>query len=431
LKVLLVPLGSAGDVHPFFGLARALIERGHDATILCHGYFAGLAEREGLPFVEIGDAEEYLKVLNDPDLWHPTRSLALVMANFARAIQPTYDQLVNQIEPGQTVIVASTLAFGARLVAETHGVPLVSVALQPTMFRSVHEPPEYPGFKMPGWWPPTLKRFFFWFIDRAAIDPKIKPTLNAIRRELGLPPVSRVFHSWMFSPDRVLGLFPDWFAPIQPDWPERTALTGFPLYDEATVEHLPENVAAFLDEGPPPLVFTPGSAMKHGESFFATAVDVCRRLDRRGVLLSKFDEHIPKDLPSTVRHFQYVPFSRILPRCAALIHHGGIGTTAQALAAGTPQLIAAHAHDQYDNASRVARLGVGRGVPSHRLNGIEASAVLNELLNSNEVTARCRELASRIDGAAALDASCGLIVEAMGSLPRPGRSSTPSLRPAS
>jgi UDP:flavonoid glycosyltransferase YjiC (YdhE family) len=414
LKVLLVPLGSAGDVHPFFGLARALRARGHDPMLFCHGYFSDLAAREGLAYVEIGPAEEYLNAIENPDLWHPTRSLALVLGNFARAIRPTYEKLSEHVEPGRTVIAASTLSFGARVLAEKTGVPLVSVVLQPTMFRSVHEPPEYPGFKVPDWWPASLRRSFFWFVDTAAIDPKVRPTLNAFRRELGLAPVRRVFHSWMFAPERVLGLFPNWFAPKQEDWPAQTVLTGFPLYDEATVGGLPGDVAAFLDEGPPPLVFTPGSAMKHGESFFAAAVEVCRKLERRGILLSKFDEHIPADLPAGVRHFPYVPFSRILPRSAALIHHGGIGTTGQALAAGIPQLIVAHAHDQYDNASRVTRLGVGRGVPSHAMEATEASAALSELLTSREVADRLRAIASRIDGAAALEASCRVIEEAAG-----------------
>ena len=69
---------------------------------------------------------------------------------------------------------------------------------------------------------------------------------------------------WCHSPQRVLGLFPDWFGAVQPDWPPQTRLTGFPLQDGRTEAELPAEVRAFLDAGEPPIVFTPGSAMRHG-----------------------------------------------------------------------------------------------------------------------------------------------------------------------
>ena len=76
---------------------------------------------------------------------------------------------------------------------------------------------------------------------------------------------------------------------------------------------------------------------------------------RRGLLLSRHREHIPRTLPSDVRHVEYAPFSELLPRCAALVHHGGIGTSAQALAAGVPQLIMPMGHDQPDNSRACSR----------------------------------------------------------------------------
>jgi UDP:flavonoid glycosyltransferase YjiC (YdhE family) len=87
-------------------------------------------------------------------------------------------------------------------------------------------------------------------------------------------------------------------------------------------------------------------------------VDACRRLGRRGLLLSRYRDQLPADLPPGVRHFDYVPLSRVLPRAAALVSHGGIGTLSQALAAGIPQLIMPLGFDQFDNAARLGRLGV-------------------------------------------------------------------------
>src|SRR5204863_6870496 len=111
--------------------------------------------------------------------------------------------------------------------------------------------------------------------------------INKFRGELGLPPLTGgIFRDYCHSPDLVIGLFPEWFAPLSRDWPPQTKLTGFPLWDERTVTPMSGELYEFLNAGPGPIVFTPGSAMTHGQDFFAAAVDACARLNRRGLLLS-------------------------------------------------------------------------------------------------------------------------------------------------
>ena len=196
-------------------------------------------------------------------------------------------------------------------------------------------------------------------MDRFLIDALLAPETNAFRAELGLPPVSRLFDRWLHSPQRTIGLFPEWFAPPPPDWPPNVVLTGFPLWDESGVRGPSSELEEFLGAGEPPVVFTAGSAMTQAQRFFQVSAEVCRATGRRGLFLTMFPEQLPAPLPDGVRHFDYVPFSAVLPRSAVLVHHGGIGTTAQALAAGVPQLVVPAAHDQPDNAVRVRRLGAG------------------------------------------------------------------------
>src|SRR5262249_29005603 len=157
--------------------------------------------------------------------------------------------------------------------------------------------------------------------------------------ELGLAPVRDVFRGWLHSPQLVLGLFPKWFGSIQPDWPRHTELVGFPLYDERDATPLPAELDAFLAAGPPPVAFTPGSANLHGRPFFEAASAACTRLGRRGLLLTRHPEQLPERLPEGVRHVAYAPFGLLLPKVGALVHHGGIGTSAQGMAAGVPQLV--------------------------------------------------------------------------------------------
>jgi len=121
-------------------------------------------------------------------------------------------------------------------------------------------------------------------------------------------------------------------------------------------------------------------------------------MDRRGILLTRHREHVPKQLLPGVRHFDYIPFSQVLPRTAALVHHGGIGTTAQALAAGIPQLIMPMSHDQFDNASRVEKLGVGRTISVRKYQAENVANRLHALLGSEEIAGRCRKISQQFSG---------------------------------
>jgi rhamnosyltransferase subunit B len=271
--------------------------------------------------------------------------------------------------------------------------PFVTIQLQPVAFRSVYEFPLFPS-----WMPRTLKRILFYASDRFVIDRALAPEINRFREEQSLPPVKHIFGDWMHSPLASIGLFPDWFASPQPDWPLQTHLTGFIFHDKRVEdEQLPQDVLDFLDAGDPPIVFTPGTAMKHGGQFFEASIQACQMLGRRGMLLTQHKDQLPSKLPEGIRHFDYLPFSLVLPRVAALVHHGGIGTIAQALAAGIPQVIRPMTHDQPDNAARVQLLGTGVSVSPTDYTAQTVSEKLNALLSSPDVLTHGKEYSQRID----------------------------------
>jgi UDP:flavonoid glycosyltransferase YjiC (YdhE family) len=250
-----------------------------------------------------------------------------------------------------------------------------------------------------------MKRFQYWMIDRI-IDRKLGGPLNQFRGELHLPPVRGVMNQWWHSPQLALCLFPEWFAPRQPDWPAHITYTGFPLWDETGVSSMGREVEEFLQSGTPPLVFTPGSAMLHGQKFFVAAVEACQQLGRRGILLTRYPQQLPSSLTENVRHFAFVPLSQLLPRSAAIIHHAGAGTIGQGLAAGVPHLSMPLAHDQHDNAARLERLGVGATIEPSKFTGPNVADSLAKLLASPSVLPQCQALANRILSVDALSLSC-------------------------
>lgn len=410
MHVILVAVGSAGDVHPFVGLGLGLAARRHRVTLMAAGYFEPLARKVGFDFAPIVSREDFLALLANPLAWHRYRGfIECFRGGVLPTFEPIYRAIVERNVPGETVIVASTLGFGARCAQEKLGVPLVSVHLSPSVFRSDHHNPVLPGMFLPHWLPSPLKRLQYWLADTLVIERLMRGPLNDFRLSIGLKPVKGILAGWHNSPQRVLALFPSWFAEPQPDWPAQTVLAGFPLYDERGVESLDEKLLTFLDAGEPPIVFTPGSAMLHGRQFFEAAVEACRLLSKRGILLSRFREHLPRSLPSDVRHFLYVPFSQLLPRVAALVHHGGIGTLSQGFAAGVPQLVMPMSFDQPDNAARLKRLGAGASVERQHFRPARVADALSQLLQSPLVSARCRDLAERIADDRPIDVACDAI----------------------
>ena len=408
---ILTPVGSSGDVHPYVGLGRALRARGHDVTLITSEPFREVSERAGLTFVATHSSAEFDELSRHPDLWHPQRGLRLVLRAAARGLRAEYARIGEAYVPGRSVLVGHTLGFATRIFEDKHHAPAATLQLAPSIFRSKYRQSVYrPGHDTSGY-PRWVKQAMWWLIDRAAVDPLIVPEVNRLRRELGLPRISRIFDAWVHSPQRAIGLFPDWFAPPQPDWPPQLRLTGFPLYDESDQHALAPNLEAFLAHGSPPIVFTPGSANRAAGRFFQAAVEATSRLGRRALLLTRYGDQVPHPLPHGIRHEPYVPFSRVLPHAGALVHHGGIGTCAQALAAGIPQVVMPLGFDQPDNAARVEALGVGGWLVPGRFTPDRVADMAGRLLQSEAVRARCQRWADAIRATNPVADTCVLLEE--------------------
>lgn len=391
---ILTAFGSAGDVNPFLWIGRELQQRGHTVTLLSLPAFADAAHRAHVPFVPVGDPNGYDQVVRNPKLWHPRHGTRLTLGAAGAMTADYYDAIAVTIEraKSEVVLVGSLLVLGARLAREKLRVPLVTVHLQPSAILSEHDT-AVPGAQME-WFtrlPRWLKRLLFTLPN--PLDKYAGKSVRSACKTLGVRPPRSLMREWMQSPDGVLCLFPEWFAEPQPDWPPCCRQAGFPLYDLGENLELPPDVERFLAAGDAPLVFTPGSAMIHGREFFATALAACTRLGVRAIFATRDAAQLPPELPAGVLATGYVPFSRLLPRTAAIVHHGGIGTLAQALAAGIPQLVMPMAHDQPDNANRLVRLGVGRRLYPEKFDPANVTTELQSLLNDPAVRESCEAAA--------------------------------------
>ena len=390
--IIITAVGSAGDLHPHLGLARALQQRGHQVSVLTSPNYRDAVDQAGIEYVGCGSLELLAEVLLDRRVWHAKKGFAGIwpmvndmMRHSLRHIEARRAQ--------QPLLIGSPLAFGPRLAAEKYRLPFVATQLAPSIFMSAYDPPTYRDTGFVHWLSPKWRRKLWSMVEDQYIDRICQPDLNGLRERLGLAPVCNVFTGWANHGDLVLCPFPEWFAAPQPDWPGKSRLVGFPLYDESGQHPLDEELQQFLARPEPLVVFCPGSAMAQSAGFFRNAAQVCRQLPVKGIFLTRFETQLPP-LPGNVLHRSYLPFSQVLPRAAALVHHGGIGSAAQAFRAGIPQLVLPMAHDQFDNANRVQSLGCG-SVLKWGSGPRRFARQLQQLLASPDIRQQARHIASQ------------------------------------
>jgi rhamnosyltransferase subunit B len=405
--VVLACFGTDGDVYPFLGLGGVLRERGYRVTLATQGEFAQRAQNAGLEFYPLVPQESINALLEQPEMWHPLKGPVAAARAWIRGIEEQYAALKSLATQGETMLVTHPAVVAARILEEREGIPLVSVILQPWMIPSVHAPPVMMGgWTLPRWTPTLASKLFFRFVDGAG-DWLIGDEINRVRASLHLKPVRRIFQ-WWYSPDLVLGMFPEWYAPPQIDWPSQMSLTGFPVSDGQAFAEVPAPIREFCQAGKPPIAITFGTGMMHATDAFRECLEACESLGTRAIFLAKFPSQLPKELPPFSIRCDFAPFQKLFPLCSAVVHHGGIGTTAKALAAGVPQLILPFAFDQMDNAHRVKQLGAGEGLGTKKRSTVSVKKALAGLQTA-EAAARARAVAARFDGASGLDTAADAV----------------------
>jgi UDP:flavonoid glycosyltransferase YjiC (YdhE family) len=438
-RLLLATLGSLGDLHPMVALGRGLAARGHDVTIAsspAHGprvVEAGLGFAPIRPDLKPEDPELARRVL-DPVRGPAVLLRELVMGSI-RASHADLDAAAHAC--GAELLVAGEVVYAASLVAHTRGIPWVAALLQPFAMLSAHDPAVMPNLPFA-----RAIRAAPLALQRALLAAARRHTrgwfapLDALRAELGLPRARHPLFDEKFSPWLNLALFPRELAAPQPDWPAPTLQPGFLYYDGVAPDTAAvARLSAFLDAGDPPIVFTLGSsAVQAPGRFYEESLEAARRLGRRALLLAgrwSPQSGSPADralhAPAAAA-FDYAPHSLAFPRACAIVHQGGIGTTAQALRAGRPQLVVPFAFDQPDNAARIERLGVGRAMARRRYDAARAARVIGELLADTGVAGRAAALGATLSAGDGLAAACDAIeaVLARSTVSRPA----PCLEPA-
>jgi len=401
--VVISTFGSFGDLHPYIAIALELQSRGYRVTIATSGVYKEKIESEGIGFHGVrphmyrGDIDpELIKKIMDIKTG-PEYVIRGLMLPHVRESYEDLEPILSQAD----LVVTHPLTFASHLYAEKYNTPWVSTVLQPSVFFSAIDPPIFPNAPILHrlrWLGPGFYRWAYSQIRK--VIAKWMTPVHELRRDIGLPPTTRdPLLDSEFSPQLNLALFSPVFAPLVSDWPPNTKVTGFPIYDRRTKgEGMPEDLLKFLDDGQPPIVFTLGSSAVHDPgAFYADSIKASVDLGRRSVLLVGLETNeTTEKLPEGIFLCRYAPHSDLFPRACAIVHQGGVGTTAQALRSGRPTLIVPWGQDQPDNASRIVRLGVGRTIMRAQYNASTAAHELGRLLSEGAYSYRAKEISKKI-----------------------------------
>src|SRR5262249_11608888 len=255
------------------------------------------------------------------------------------------------------------------------------------------------GIYLPGPLQRAVNRFF-WTGGTLTVRRIADRPVNRIRQEYGLAPLRDVMYTGNLSHVYTAVTISPTFIPRPPDWPPSVFETGFLFWDAPDSWKEPEALASFLDSSAPVIAVSSGSMGPEVKQaftrFFTTSIEAVRRVGGRALVIGAAPGVLPDPLPDGVYAIPFAPFSQVYPRCAAVIHHGGIGTTAQSLRAGVPTLIVPWGVDQYYHGEAVKQLGAGRWMQRRFYTAGRASSALEDLLTNPSYRRQARAVSVQI-----------------------------------
>ena len=390
MKILVNTFGTGGDVTPFLVIAREMRAMGHDVTLALNPACEAQARATGARFVAVGPRWDIDETSNLDRYLDPNRGGIRIWKEICIPnIVPTYREVSGLLARERfDAVLAHFLCVGAQWAAQAAKVPCAIATLAPCWWFSRDLPAVFSPSVPPAWLHPHIlwlpRRMFDWTISRP-----LRPVCEELGRPFRKDEYFRIFQ----EADLGLAMWSPAFRPAVGDDPRGSVICGFPTSTSEPEITLEPRIAAFLDAGPPPVVVGLGTSVRNlGEPILRNAARACEELGRRALLIGQELDGLPKGALSV----RAAPFSAVFPRAEAILHHGGVGTTAEALRAGRPAIISPFTSDQFDNALLCERAGVSRTLSRSKLVGRGLSKTLGEVLASGPMRERAAEMSATL-----------------------------------
>lgn len=413
MRIVILALGSRGDVQPFVALAVALQGRGHQVTIAAAADYAPLVTQYAVDFATVAG---YVRNFMDFALVNEMLDGARNPLYFARKFYRTLDPLVTTIvadcwqaaqEADALLVSTLGLAVGMQLV-EKRSIPLVAIHMHPLFPTATRPHVNFPAAPqwLPGWMP--LRSTYHWLSHHLGwhgLWQALRQPLNRARRNvLALPPISPwQLYGRMAQPIPTLYAYSPLVEPLaQADrLPPQATITGCWLLPPPSTWEPPRDLVDFLAGGPPPVVISFGSILggRDPDSMTQLLVGALVESEQRGLIYRGWGDLGNIALPESVMAFDAVPHAWLFVQAAAVVHHGGAGTTAAALHAGLPNVVVSVFGDQRLWGERVHALGAGPPpIPRQQLTSANLAAATHQAVTDPTISRTAAELGDHLAG---------------------------------
>lgn len=409
MKITILTVGSRGDIQPYVALGRGLQAAGYRVSVATHACWEGFTRDYGLDYRPVAGDPRGIVEGEAGQMWLASdRSPIGFMRGMMDAARPVLYQAADDYwmacQDADLILYPILAALPAASIAEKLGIPAY-----PAYLQHVHATGVYPSGMMP-----ALPRFgapyhrLTYMLSSELFWRAMRPIISDWRQErLGMPPLPQrnVFPSWERARSPCFYGFSPAVVPRAPEWGEHIHITGYWFlhpWTEPAAPPQPESdhgrLTDFLASGPPPVFVGFGSMADRDPAQAASLVVRALALSRqRGVLLTGWGGLQPGDLPDDILAIESAPFEWLFPQMAAVVHHGGAGTTAAGLAAGRPSVVVPFFGDQHFWAWRVAALGAGpQPIRRRQLSAERLAAAISEAVTHREIQARAATLGEQI-----------------------------------
>jgi len=401
MQITILTVGTRGDVQPYVALGLGLRRAGHAVRLATHGIFREFVAGCGLDFAPVeGNPQEVMSGAEGQEWLESGRNPIAFLRHGMKLLRPLLERMLTDSITaceGAEAIIFSTFAFGGYHVAEKMGVPCIGSALQPlARTRAFPNIQVHPRWKLGG-----AFNYLTHVLGEQAFWMMLKGPINEWRRDtLGLPPIGFGGPMRVVQQKRLPYLYgySQHVVPKPPDWGEWLHVTGYWFLDGASDWQPPSDLRDFLSDGPTPVYVGFGSMTpRQAEFLTTTAIEALKRAGQRGILLTGWGGIGQSDLPDSVLKIDAVPHEWLFPRMAALVHHGGAGTTAEGLRAGVPSVVTPFFADQPFWGQRVADLGVGPApIPQKQLTAGALAEAIRVAVTDADMRHRAAALGQKI-----------------------------------
>lgn len=419
MNIIVYGMGTHGDVNPLVGLCEKLIEKGATVTLLSNEVFKCEAESCGIDFISVTPKSLYEQTYSNPRHWTSSGLNSHVAEYHVPAIIPTINEIerIHQDTPIDA-IVGFGRHYGAGIAAEKHNIQFIPIILAPVSSNKILRE-EFSRFVLKNnggrssirtWWKYNL----YILKKKLALRKYYKSTfnkyINPIREKYGLEKVGKKGMNRTVKVSKNIALFPKWFTDTPSDWESNITFVGFPRFDpidnksRAKVDEIVDRV------GLPIIAFAPGSAVVQIKEYLLQADTICAALGMHGIFVSRYGDRVDDKRFKYLTILRYVDFEYLFRKSLIVFHHGGVGTMAQAFAAGVPQVVVPMAYDQPSNAERAKSIKVASIIKKNDFCELEAIRSVYDLLDSKETKINAKYVKSTMEINRALDKAADRIL---------------------